>query len=420
MKVRAASFVVAAALALSMGACSTNNGSGTESTAGTSPETTAAAQVTDVTLTVWAPQEDQVDANSWLPKEEAAFEAAHPEYKITWKNSVVSEGDAGKTVQQDPSAAADVYLFANDQLGTLIQAGAIGTLPPASLAQVQGQASDFVLASVTGADGKVYGIPYTTNTWFMYYNKAKFTADDIKSLDAMLAKGKVSFPLDNSWYIASFYMGAGGSLFGATGDDAAAGIKLGDKAADVTAYLANMVANPNFVNDAQGSGLAGIQNGTVDVLFSGSWDAENVKTALGDNYAAAQPPTFTVDGASAEIQAFAGTKAVGFNPKSKNPTAASQFAAFLGDKAAQQDHFTMRGIIPTDKNLATDPAVVADPVAAAQNGTIDNSSILQPSIAEMGDWWTPAENFGKSLLSKEVTVDNAKDKTAAWQAAYGA
>ena len=63
--------------------------------------------------------------------------------------------------------------------------------------------------SVTGTDGKIYGVPYTSNTYFMYYNKDKFSADDVKSLDTMLEKGKVAYPLSNSWYIPAFYLGAG-------------------------------------------------------------------------------------------------------------------------------------------------------------------------------------------------------------------
>ena len=57
--------------------------------------------------------------------------------------------------------------------------------------------------SFGAVDGGIYGVPFTTNTWFMYYNKKTFTEDDVKSLDTMLEKGKVSFPLSNSWYIAA-------------------------------------------------------------------------------------------------------------------------------------------------------------------------------------------------------------------------
>lgn len=81
-----------------------------------------------ITLSVWAPQEDQAKDSNWLGKVEENFAKAHPEYKITWKNDVVSEGDASKNVATDPASAADVYMFASDQLGTLIEQGGIGQL----------------------------------------------------------------------------------------------------------------------------------------------------------------------------------------------------------------------------------------------------------------------------------------------------
>jgi len=398
----------AAAMTVSLAACSGTSGSGTSSQA-----------VTAVTLTVWGPQEDQADSSSWLPKEEAAFQAAHPEYNITWKNAVVSEGDAATTVKQDPSSAADVYMFANDQLGALIQANAIGKLPQASIDQVKKQNSEVMIDSVTGPDGSLYGVPYTANTWFMYYDKSKFTSDQIKSLDSMLSVGKVSFPIDNSWYLPSFYMGNGCTLFGPDGTDESAGIDFsGQKATDVTTYLTTLVTNPNFSDDSNGSGKAGIQSGTVDAYFSGTWDAADVQKALGSNFAAAEPPTFTLNGQQVQIKPFAGSKAVAFNPNSKNPQAAAQFAAFLGSTQAQQDHYTMRDIVPSDNSLATDSTISADPVAIAQFDTIKNVAALQPTVAAMANFWTPAQSFGQAILSKDVNASNAADKTAAWNAGY--
>ena len=411
MKFRPIAFAIAGLVALSLSACGTGGNGGTPATSASSQAPTA------VTLTVWGPQEDQVDSTSWLPTQEAAFQAAHPEFTITWQNSVVSEGDAATTVKQDPTAAADVYMFANDQLGTLIQANAVGVLPPASLAQVQQQNSDVMIKSVTGSDGQVYGVPYTANTWFMYYDKSKFTSDDIKNLDSMLAKQKVAFPLDTAWYLPSFYFGNGATFFGADGTDESAGINLSNQG-DVTTYLVNLVANANFVDDANGAGLAGLQNGTISAYFSGSWDAAAVKTALGDNYAAAQPPTYTLNGQPAQMKSFAGSKAIAFNPNAKNPQAAAQFAAFLGSTAAQQAHYAMRDIIPSDKSLASDPTISQDPVALAQMDTIANASVLQPTVAAMSNFWDPAAAFGKALISGDVNASNAAAKTDAWNAGY--
>lgn len=51
---------------------------------------------------------------------------------------------------------------------------------------------------------------------------------------------------------------------------------------------------------------------------------------------------------------------------------------------------------------------------AAQQKTLAETSVVQPTIAAMNAWWTPAETFGKSLVSKETNADNYKEKTQAF------
>lgn len=202
--------------------------------------TNADGQAEKMTLVVWGSQEDQLNEDSWLQEMERAFQKEHPEYDITWKNQVVASADASNLAKQDPTVAADVYSYASDQLGTLLDANAIGQVSDPTMKQLKRQTkgSPTMLQTVTGEDGNVYGVPLAGNTWFMYYRKSKFTEQDITSLDAMLAKGKVSFPLTNSWYLPAFYMGAGGTLFGEDGTDAKSGVQFGgETGAEVTRYL---------------------------------------------------------------------------------------------------------------------------------------------------------------------------------------
>lgn len=104
-------------------------------------------------------------------------------------------------------------------------------------------------------DGDLYGIPFTTNTWFMYYDKSVFSEEDVKNLDTMLEKGVVSFLLTNSWYLPAFYVGNGCTLFG-DGTDESKGVDFGgENAVEVTNYLIDLRNNPNFKIDADGSGL---------------------------------------------------------------------------------------------------------------------------------------------------------------------
>ena len=369
-----------------------------------------------MTLKVWGPNEDQATAESFLQVACAKFNEAHPEWDIEFVFEVCAEGDAGTMVTKDPSAAGDVYMFANDQLGTLMQANAIARLGGAALEQVKKDNSETMIASVTSGEG-VYGVPFTGNTWFMMYNKSVYTEEDIKSLDTMLEKGKVAFNTGDGWYLASFYVANGGTLYGESGIDAAAGIDFGgEKGLAVTNYLVDMCNNPNYIVDANNEvGLSLMGEGKCDAFFSGTWKADAAKAALGENFAAAQLPCITINGEAKQMKSFAGSKAIGVNPNCKNPEVAAALAVFLGSAEAQLAHYETRGVIPCHPELANNATITADPVAKAQLDVIANTSITQPLVPDMGsNYWAPAGTFGGELNNKTITHENAEEKTNAF------
>ena len=172
-----------------------------------------------VRLMVWSPQGDQsVDQGQWLQTCCNAFAEEHPEWDITFVYGVADEASSAGQVSQDAEASADVFLYANDNLSV-------------------------------------------------------FSEEDVKNIDTMLEKGVVSFPFTNSGYLPAFYIGNGCTLFG-DGTDASAGVDFGgEKAQEVTDYLIDLESNPNFRIDADGSGIAGLRDGSINAMFSGSWDA---------------------------------------------------------------------------------------------------------------------------------------------------
>ena len=414
--------LLALVMVLGLAACGTTPVEPTTAPAANNDATEAAnveteAQVEEITLKVWAPQEDQVDENSWLIQVQKQFEAAHPEYKITWDNGVCPEGDAATMVTTDPAAAADVYMFANDQLGTLINAGALAKLGGSYLEQVQADVSATYQNTVTSTDGGVYGFPVAPNTWFMYYNKSLLTEEDVKSLEACLAKGIVAFELKNSWYLPSFFFAAGGSLFGETGADAAAGIKFGGEAGvNATNAVLDLMANPNFKVDGDGYGNSGLKDGTVAAYFSGSWDYAGLFEALGENLGAVAAPTVTINGEAAQLKAYAGSKAVGVNPNAKNQKAAMQFAAFLASSDSQLLRFQLRNITPAVTALSENADVAASIVAVAESNTMAYASVAQPTIAEMNPVWGPVGNYGTALADGQITADNVQEMVDALDA----
>ncbi len=408
----AALFLAGTMCAASFAGCasktSTNGGSGDGST---TPSPEEEEKIT-ATITVWSPAEDQDAKNGeWLQTTCEKFNAAHPNWTLTFEYGTCSEGDAGKTVAADPSASADVYMYANDQLQTLIDANGIAELGGATADYIKDTNSSAVVDSVT-VDGGIYGVPFTTNTWEMFYNKDVFTEDDVKNLDTMLEKGKVAFNITDAWYVASFFVGNGCTMFGEDGTDNDAGIDFsGNKALGATNYIIDMVNNKNFVNDADNAGMSGMADGSVGAMFTGSWNYNSLKDSLGDKLGVVACPTITIDGKDQQLKPFAGTKAIGVNPNCENQQVAVALALYLGNAESQQSHYEARRIVPTNTELLAKDEVKADELVMAQNDTFDNKSIIQPFVPNMGNYWTPAADFTKAIISGEITKDNAAEKT---------
>ena len=159
------SMLLVSAMAVSLIACGApKNPTATEAPAAPAATETETAEVQDITLKVWAPEVDQKDETSWINVMLPKFEEAHPEYNITWDVGVCGEGDAATFVKNDPAAAADVFFYANDQMGTLIEAGALAKLGGSFLETVQGSFPKTHVDLLTYTDGGVYGFPTAPNT----------------------------------------------------------------------------------------------------------------------------------------------------------------------------------------------------------------------------------------------------------------
>lgn len=343
-----------------------------------------------VRLMVWSPSEDQSkDSGEWLQTTCEKFADEHPEWDITFVYGVADEATAAGQVAQDPEASADVFMYANDTLTTMTDANALVKFGGKYREEIERTNTEEVISSLT-KNGELYGVPFTTNTWFMYYDKSVFDEEDVKNLDTMLEKGVVSFPMTNSWYLPAFYIGNGCTLFG-DGTDEAKGVDFGgEKSVEVTDYLVDLAGNPNF-----------------------KIDADAVKEALGDNMGAIALPAYTLNGEEKQMMAYAGSKAIGVNPNCKDMVAAVELAVYLGSAEAQRTHYELRNVIPCNTELLKDTKIAEDPLVMAQNNTFNDTSILQPFVAKMNNCWTPVENMGKGIRNGSVTHDNAAEQAEA-------
>ena len=158
--------------------------------------------------------------------------------------------------------------------------------------------------------------------------------------------------------------------------------------------------------------LSGLKDGTVGAIFSGTWDTANVKEALGEKWAAAPAPTYTLNGETKQIAPFGGSKAIAVNPNSAQPKAASLLAAYLATPEAQLAHYEFNGTAPVSNQLADNATVAADVSVKAANDAVAFGSVMQPSIPEMNAYWGAAEAMANAIVNGEVTHENAEAKTA--------
>lgn len=392
-------------------AATNGNAQATETPADTStPEATQApAEVTDVTLKVWAPQEEQEILKQMCEN----FKTQHPEYNITFDYGVVSEADASTELQKDPAAGADVFAFASDQTSVLSNAG---ILYPITL-DADKISAENAPASIKAAtvNGQLYAYPFTPNSWFMYYDKSKYTEDEVLSLDTMMAKDlganikNFSVDMDNGWYLSAFFFANGCTLFGPDGTDPASCTFNDANGVAVGNYLIDLAKNTKFLDEADNNILAAFKDGTLAAACSGTWNADAIKEALGDNYAATSLPRIKINGEDKQLSNFADFKLIGVNSQTKFAIPAMQLAEYLAGEECQKLRFEKRSIAPTNINLASDPDVLANPAVAALSLQASFST-LQSSIPQMGNYWTPAQAFGAEVLNGTVTKDNLQQK----------
>ncbi|BBF43965.1 maltose/maltodextrin ABC transporter, substrate binding periplasmic protein MalE [Lachnospiraceae bacterium KM106-2] len=373
--------------------------------------------VENISLKVWSPQDDQKEVGSYsegvLKELCKKFDEAHPEWNIKFTFGICAEGDALKNLKKDPAAGADVFMYTTDQLAGLVEAGITNPLAPTAEATMNKTMDEQAVSAVKSGD-KLYGFPYTANSWFLYYNKSMFSADEVKSLDTMMAKkfdkGVYNFAIDvdNAWYNSAFFFANGDKLFGDDGTDAKKCTFNDAKGVEAGNYLLDLYKTKKVFDITNNNEKKLFQQGKIAATCSGTWDAVTYKKALGENYAAAKLPTVKMGGKDLQLSNFKSYKVVGVNSQTKAPKAALALAEYLASDEAQQVRLDAQSIAPTSKAISGKLAK-ADPAVKAINEQLQYST-LQPSISQMNNFWTPAQALGAGIIDGSVTKDNMQAK----------
>ena len=366
-------------------------------------------------LKVWCPA-NQVETGI-MEQQQKAFAEAHPDWNITWTTEIVGEDKAKENVLRDVEAAGDVYFFTSDQLVELVDAGAVARLGGETERMVNETIDPFAV-STAKKDDALYGIPFTHNTFYMYYDKTWLDENDIQSIESIMAKETADnvynfyFESAGGWKLGAWYYGAGLNVFGPKGDDPAAGVDWNnDTGVAVTNYLIDLINNPKCAYDSEITVTDLIPDHRLAAWFDGSWNDQIYEKILGENLGRAVIPTYNLNGEQVRLKGFYGSKCIGVNPHSKNMEAAVAFAAFLGNEENQMLRYEKSGQIPANVNAAASEAVQADPLTTVILSEVEIASVVQPASSLFGSrYWTYANTIPTEIRSGVLNKDNVQAK----------
>jgi arabinogalactan oligomer/maltooligosaccharide transport system substrate-binding protein len=276
----------------------------------------------------------------WVGEESAEFYQKicdqyikdHPDfgYKIEVKG--MDTGSVAGTITNDPTAAADIYTVAHDNIGKLAATQCAKPITEQSLidqvladnpASFQG-----VIYSTLNNQKYLYGVPYISQALFLYYNKALVTEEQAKSFEGLQEAAKaagtkaitvtgddgfnMSFALlarkvsDKSTTV-KIYEGAESVAGGSKGSSNC----QGDDTVAIYRWLQAFAADPNGFKWASPDGWdADLDKDNKGVLavIGGAWHYNTAKAALGEtNLGITMIPTFKLTAAS--VEGLAGVKA---------------------------------------------------------------------------------------------------------------
>lgn len=354
-----------------------------------------------VPLRVWVGDSADVP---WMEQIIRDFTAVHPDRQYQIQIGVQNEGDVAKAVLADVQGAADVFTFADDQMNSLLTAGAL--LPIAEGAEdIRSAHTAASVEAATGADGQLYAYPATAdNGYFLFYHSAYITPGDAASLESILDRAaengrKFAFPMANAWYLYSFFRGAGLEMsLDADGVTNRCTWNSTDAPIPGTAVLQSLLdiaAHPGFAEADSDAFVAGLKDGSIIAGVSGTWNAAVAAQVWGESYAAAKLPTFRAGGETLQMASFSGFKLVGVNAYSAHAGDAMDLAAFMTGYEAQVDRFVLRRQGPSNLAALSAPEVRAEPAIAALE-----AQSAYADVQRIGSkYWDAAATLGKIIVS---------------------
>ncbi len=371
-------------------------------------------------LTVWGSAAQQETLKQMVVK----FEEANPETKYNIKVGICEEDMAVSNIAPDPSAAADVFCYSNDQLIPLLRVGALAKLGGIFLDNVKTENSEDSVASGSiaygTADEKVYGYPYASdNGYFMFYDKSVITDEQVGSLESIISvcetkNKKIAWAVDVPWYTAGWFFAFGcdysveydyNDNYKEKNIEISLNNEGGINACKAMSKLTSSKAFSGKSTDNEKI-ITGFTTKSTAVAVSGTWNAPQIKKILGENYGVCKLPTVNVNGQDVQLSSFKGYKLFGVNPHSGDKIVeAHKLAAFLSSEAMQAERFEKYMVGPTNNAAAN--AVKDDVTFAALN---EQKQFAKDQTSVPSSFWEPLKGVGLNIIDGLLSESGGNGK----------
>ena len=327
------------------------------------------------------------------------FEMLYPGISINAHIEGLTEADAGSQVISDVYSAPDIYCTLQDQIPRLVQVGALSA-PPSAIASQVIAANDSGSIRSASQNGTLYAYPLTTdNGYYMYYDKSIITNPE--SLEQIIADceasgKKIRFALENAWYNASFFFGTGCTsewFTDSNGQFYAVNDTYNSEAGLAAMKGMQMLAQSHCYSS---------DNDTIDnqtaVIITGVWMANVVEDVFGENLAATDLPSFTVDGETYHLGSFSGNKLMCVKPQSdaRKAEVLHLLAQYLSGEDCQMQRYDQ--LVWTPSNIAVQQTdKVQSNIHFAALAKQSEYAIPQGYIN--GSWWDLGAQLGREAKS---------------------
>lgn len=358
-----------------------------------------------VELTLWCDETPEYQAT--MAEIVKNFEAEYADVDFDITIGAESVVNCKEDVITDPEAAADVFVFADDQLQEMVKAGVLQSVDTTFTYDPAETNAPLTIEAAT-VDGKLYAYPMTaSNGYFLFYDKNYLSEEDVASWDSLLAAageaGKtVGMEVSGAWYMYGFFSGAGLEMHLGDDDKNVCNWNTTDgkyTGADVATAITEICKQDALVNCANDEMQAFAKDGKMIAAVNGTWSTTVFQEAYGDGYAAAKLPTFTVNGDQVQMGSFAGFKFVGVNAYSDNTGWAMLLAEYITNEQSQLAIGVATGEGPANLKAAATPEIAELPALQALCAQSEFADVQRVG----GKYWDPAGTLGKKLVEGDYS-----------------